>query len=84
MEKDTVAHQCLPDISCAEQAEVAVTWIVQKTLNQYLYVPTGGLQCKARPMYRFIYNKIIIYMKAFSVAVGSAASITSYANSASG
>lgn len=35
-------------------------------------------------MYRFIYNKIIIYMKAFLVAVCSVASVTSYVSDASG
>lgn len=33
-EKDFNNYQYLSDINCAEQGEIALTWIVQKTLNQ--------------------------------------------------
>ena len=33
-EKDFIVCQYLSDVNCAEQGEIALTWIVQKTLNQ--------------------------------------------------
>lgn len=35
-------------------------------------------------MYRFIYNKIIIYMKVFLVVICNVASVASHVNDASG